>query len=941
MYTRLINSVRAPDLPADYHIQRDSYLICDRNGRILYHSSGMQDLLQSPAKLPTDITELLDQETPEGRQALQSWQSGGSFPVTIKSKHEEQKSRMQVTVLDEEPPVFHVRFRPEGVSELPGNPFQIKDNEILDAISAQIAVLDKDGIVRAVNDSWVKFARENGAPPGESYVGYNYLDVCRQASGASAEEADSAAQGLQAILEGKKNQFDLEYPCHSPDERRWFVMRANAIPGESGGAVIAHINITSQKLIQRMMQSLNRDLESRVSERTEDLEAEIAVRKLAEEEAQSGRQRLEALLATVPDYVWSFRVRPDSISEMELQSPAVERITGYSAAYFAREPSKWMEMIIPDDRPEVEEALNSIVQGLDERVELDFRIRNRKGETRWLNSHFVVMSRDMAGCRIAGVTSDITERRRMENALAEKNDFVEKAASSLPGLLFVRDMHENRFSYLSKQLLPLYDGLAAYELTPFGTRVHPEDVPLVKSRRQDLESLPDGEVQDFQYRVRIGDGKWIWLRSRCMVFARAGQSISHMLGYVEDITSAKAHLDDMEEARQEVHRAMMARDRFLANISHEIRTPIFAILGMSEILLKKGLDQESQKYLSIVKNSGDTLLQLLNDIIEFSRLESGHIQLESIPVRIKEELQQILEPYRYRAVEKGLVFEFRISEKVPDVIISDPLRLKQIVTNLVSNAVKFTETGRVEVHMDVLESDAIPSYPDKRDLMLSIAVSDTGIGIPEEHRDHVFQVFKQSDDSINRRFGGSGLGLSIVQELVDLMRGKLEMRSPSELIRGENPGTDFQILIPVKKTSEEEDGSAARAPQTLWFESPRRVMVVEDNPINQMLLEKFLTDMNCQVVTLENGLEAVRHLDADRGFDVILMDVNMPEMDGYQATRRIRDAEITVPVIGVTADVFKEDVDRCMEAGMNDHLGKPIWPEDLYEKLALWTKAGG
>lgn len=891
--------------------------------------------------LPSNLLDLFTDHK-ENESPRMNWQAGGSFQAVLQSASDSASVTMQVTVVNQEPPCYHVRFRSEGVTELPGSPMHIKDTELLNAISAQIAVVDSQGMVRAVNDAWTRFARMNGAPPGENFIGYNYLEICSNATGEGAEQAIQVGEGLSKVLSGEQKEFELEYPCHAPGERRWFVLRITAIPGDKG-AVITHINVTSQKLMQRMMQGMNRDLEERFSRRTLELENESSVRRLMEEEARSREEQLEALVSAVPDYVWTFLVAPNGRASMELQSPSVESITGYPPDFFQEGPEKWMELVLEEDRDQVDRNLKDVIAGLKESVRLEFRIRNKSGEIRWLNSHIRAMDRKSWGTRIVGVTADITVRRQAEEDLKSHSQFIEKAAASLPGILFVRNLARNATTYMSRSAAPEFGA----DISPFGAGIHPEDRKTVESKAASIPGLQDGEVCQFTYRVRSTAGRWRWILARCAPFRREEPALAEemqrpgklveVLGYLEDVTEQKEASAGMQQARKDLENAMKTRDRFIANISHEIRTPIFAILGVADLLLKKSDDAEVNKHLNIVRGSGDTLLQLLNDIIEFSRLESGDIKPEKVSFSLQEEMEGVLEPYRYRATEKGLSFEVHISDRIPALIESDPLRLKQIVTNLVSNSVKFTEEGRVQVDFQVNHEYGISGWQDSPQMNLEIVVSDSGIGIEEQKQELIFEVFRQSDESINRRFGGSGLGLSIVRHLVSLLGGSIDLKSPSERIREEHPGSDFIVRIPVTPAKSAPGRRPSAEALDTYFPSGLRVLLAEDNEVNRMLLERFLQDMNCIAVSVSNGLEALRMLDRDREFDAILMDVNMPEMGGFEATRRIRASDIEIPVIGITADVFKEDVERCLESGMNDHLGKPVWPEDLFRKLKHWV----
>jgi signal transduction histidine kinase/ligand-binding sensor domain-containing protein len=395
---------------------------------------------------------------------------------------------------------------------------------------------------------------------------------------------------------------------------------------------------------------------------------------------------------------------------------------------------------------------------------------------------------------------------------------------------------------------------------------------------------------------------------------------------------------EAEQARETAEKANRSKSSFLANMSHEIRTPLNGILGFTDLLIRNNKHSENNRYLELIRSSGDTLLRLLSDILDLNKIEQGKLTIENIRFNFIETIQHTLVPYQYRANEKGLQFLMSFDTRIPEIITGDPTRIKQLVINLISNSLKFTETGGLSISF---EAETDPRGTEDYFYILG-KVTDTGIGVQEDKQQLIFESFTQADGSFTRKYGGSGLGLSIVKQLIILMNGEISLISPvkEKPFNSNEPGTSFAFRFQVK--AEKEQGKSGEALANinepgLKFIEPYRILLVEDNKINQLLAATVLENLGLKVITADDGMQGVEKIKQEE-FDLVLMDVQMPVMNGYESTAAMRDLGFVIPIVGLTANVYKEDIDRCFEAGMNSHLGKPFTELDLFKELKRWLR---
>jgi PAS domain S-box-containing protein len=441
----------------------------------------------------------------------------------------------------------------------------------------------------------------------------------------------------------------------------------------------------------------------------------------------------------------------------------------------------------------------------------------------------------------------------------------------------------------------------------------PDSVSAMKSKFKQSQKRAYTEKVEFQFLCKDKTFRFLEFNA---INLKHREGIDGFILDCRDITQRK-------KDESELLRLQKAKEQFLANISHEIRTPINGIAGMANLLGQSPSPEERETYLNAIRHSAENLKVIINDILDLAAIESGKLRFEKIAFNLIDLLPSLINTFKYQAKEKSLGISFDINEKLNKILLGDPVRLNQVLINLISNAVKFTHNGSIVIQCSIARELRGTTW-------VKIEVTDTGVGIPEEKLNTIFESFSQADASVTRRYGGTGLGLTIVKQLVELQKGKIHVVSK------EHHGSTFGVIIPYQ------DGKVKNIThipkQNKNFKdintAELHVLLVEDNDINRLYAKSILKNWQCHIDVAENGLVAIEKI-KNNFYDVVLMDVQMPVMDGYEATKAIRSMHQSakVPIIALTANATQRDVEKCLLAGMNDYLPKPFTPEDLYRKL--------
>lgn len=607
---------------------------------------------------------------------------------------------------------------------------------------------------------------------------------------------------------------------------------------------------------------------------------------------------------------------------VEEANEAATTILGYAEYEIRRQ--HLVHFCYPDDLPKVIAMIEKGIQENEKIQEFEIRVVCKDQTIKWLSwNAFSKAGKWFAFGR------DITQRKKVERAFnkSQKALLESQAIAHVGSWEF--DMENRQLSWSDEtfRLHGLQPRPNAPTMEEIKSMVPTDDMALISAKLH--ATVGFGVAYECEYRCILPDEATKYLYSQGQLKVEEGKPVK-IIGTILDVTERKLNEIALLSAKEQAEKSMKAKEQFLSTMSHEIRTPMNAVIGITHLLLQEDPNPNQLEYLQILKFSGENLIVLINDILDFNKIEAGKVTLEEVDFSMSELIGSIKQSFVHKANEKGIKLKVRLDTDLPETLIGDPVRLNQILNNLIGNAIKFTSKGSVQIELSLDKED-------NDQVELTFSVKDTGIGIPVNKQAAIFESFTQASSDTTRKFGGTGLGLAITKRLLELQGSQICLESR------EGDGAKFWFTITFKKSNR--PITTVRyfphlaEPQEILTDV--KLLMVEDNDVNQMVTGKFLTKWGIEIDYASNGLLAIEKI-RNSYYDIILMDLQMPEMDGYEATTIIRSMEgqypKAVPIIALTASAMIDVKDRVVAAGMNDYIAKPFHPNELYNKVAKYTK---
>ncbi|QLY25738.1 ATP-binding protein [Bdellovibrio sp. KM01] len=654
--------------------------------------------------------------------------------------------------------------------------------------------------------------------------------------------------------------------------------------------------------------------------------------KLASSYGQEQQEKtvLEQVVRTLNKVMFMVEIMPGFGGSLKAiirkSNPIANELIGTpEAALVGSELSLWLEIDLKD---------------LIDQQRTEAHLKCLSGERIPLAITTVPMNNSAGRERFVIVGDDLRWKLEAERELRMKEDLLKASQAISKTGSFRWDFRLGKMIWSDEQFKLL--GLNPNEVQPsydlFKAMVHHEDVHVLETA---LKQAGSG-IREFHFEIRVRRAdthEFIWTNLMGLTEYDDKRNPVCTWGINQDITQMKKAEQELIAMKDEALKSSLAKSQFLAHMSHEIRTPMNAIMGMAELLKDTKLDPDQRYYLTIFQKASDVLMTLINDILDLSKIEAGEVSIENISFELHKMMTDVQEMMRPRAQIKGVEYSFDIGPGVSTFLMGDPTKLRQVLINLVSNSIKFTERGEIKV--------TVVKNPTKKDSLL-ISVSDTGVGIAPQKQHLIFQKFSQADSSITRRYGGTGLGLAISKSLVELMGGQIWFKSR------ENAGTTFFFTVPYREQSPGLQLATVRMPETsllsfadqieareLDKSRKVRILLADDTEDNRILFTHFFKNQPFEIIEAENGLEAVDKIKSNE-FDIVFMDVQMPEMDGYAATSIIREWERAtqhshIPIIALTAHALSDDKQKSLNAGCDDHVTKPFKKDVLLGVINRYT----
>ena len=640
---------------------------------------------------------------------------------------------------------------------------------------------------------------------------------------------------------------------------------------------------------------------------------------------EQAEQKWKFALEGSGDAIWEYNLEDDKLS----YSDQYKELLGYKDdKEFEIVLEYWKEQIHPKDFIKLQGTSNKYKKEIITKHHFEYRVRNKKGNYIWLLNRGMLIEKTSEGKpkKVIGTITNIDVQKKLELEFKCTANRLHNLISNMRDGIMVADEQMN-IVLANRKFCDMFEIPDSPEkLTGF-----PSD--LMNEQNKILFKAPNKFINNANEAIEkresfvenmldLVDGR-IFRREHVPLFI--DDKYAGYFWKYSDITLQQVIEQQLRESKKEAEQSSRAKQMFLANMSHEIRTPMNAILGMGRQLQKTSVDTQQQFYLDAINNATANLLVLINDILDFSKIEAGQLKLENIGFNLADSIDKAVNIMFIKAEEKGNLISVHIDETLSPVLIGDPFRINQVLLNVLSNALKFTDKGNVSVNCNVMR-DVI------KEQFICIEINDTGAGMSKSFINNLYTKFIQEDESVGRNYGGTGLGMSIIKQLVELMKGQVSVQSEK------GKGTQVKIFLPFAKGDNNNlPKKTIKATKSNIFNN-KNILLVEDNEMNRMVVTAVLSDYGATTTEAVNGKEAVTML-RNKNYDLILMDMRMPVMGGVEATQIIRnEVSKAIPIIALTANSFPGEQAKCLQSGMNDFVNKPFEEEELVQKIIKWLE---
>ncbi|MDD2499273.1 MAG: ATP-binding protein [Geobacter sp.] len=641
-----------------------------------------------------------------------------------------------------------------------------------------------------------------------------------------------------------------------------------------------------------------------------------------EQQLLESEQRYQAFTELSSDFCHVCTRFPHAPWRVQWIGGQFERITGYGNDELLA-LGCWLPLVHPDDRERVGTGLLKLAAG--DEVCTEFRLVRKDQTVRWIREHSRCVQ-DPSGLdllRLYGSARDITAAHESTLALQAAENAYRTIFNATNDVIFIMDTQLGMLIDCNKQALQLFGRLREELIGSNPVQLSPPDHPIFSFEQAQvhIQSALEGEAQLFEWLCARADGTTFWAEVSLRAAEINGRQ--RLLAVVRDISERKQGMLELQQARDAALQATVAKNEFLANMSHEVRTPLNGIMGLSQLLRTTNLTEEQAGYMDMLDGSSRNLLALINDILDISRIEAGSLAIQQTPFSLVKLLREVAAMYEKPAAEKGIDLTIQLPDDLPPALVGDPLRLKQVLNNLVGNAIKFTSHGGVSVHIVRLHDSTQGSR-------LRFEVQDSGIGMSPKTLQKIFQPFTQADASTARNHGGSGLGLAICRRLSELMGGSICVESSL------GQGSCFVVELPFGRYAGDQAADDAQPAASIPQLDPLEILLVEDQEVNRTFVQRLLERQGHRIIPAADGLMALDLLDR-QPYDLMLLDIQMPGMGGDEVLARLRQSEqasgLHLPVIALTAHALAGDKEKLLKSGFDGYISKPVQMDHLTAEM--------